>query len=98
MNIYTGEKIRNIALIAHSKAGKTSLAEAMLFNTGVISRIGKTEDGNTVCDYDAEEIKRVVSIRSSLASIEYANHKINIVDTPGYFDFVGDMVQSVHVM
>ena len=95
MNIYTGEKIRNIALLAHSKAGKTTLTEAMLFNTGVISRIGKIEDGNTVCDYDSEEIKRVVSIRSSLAAIEYANHKINVVDTPGYFDFIGDMYGAI---
>ncbi len=95
MNIYTSEKIRNVALLSHSKAGKTSLAEAMLYDTGVISRIGKTEDGNTVCDYDSEEIKRVVSIRSSLVAIEYANHKINIVDTPGYFDFVGDMYGAI---
>lgn len=95
MNIYTGEKIRNVALLAHSKAGKTSLTEAMLFNTGAISRIGKTEDGNTVCDYDGEEVKRVISIRSSLAAIEYANHKINVVDTPGYFDFIGDMYGAI---
>lgn len=95
MNIYTGEKIRNVALLGHSKAGKTSLTEAMLYNTGAISRIGKTEDGNTVCDYDNEEVKRVVSIRSSLAAIEFANHKINIVDTPGYFDFLGDMYGAI---
>ncbi|MFA7636819.1 MAG: GTP-binding protein, partial [Monoglobales bacterium] len=95
MNIYTGEKIRNIALLAHSKAGKTSLIEAMLFNTGAISRMGKTDDGNTVCDYDSEEIKRAVSIRASLATIEHANHKINFVDTPGYFDFIGDMYGAI---
>jgi len=97
MNTYAGQKIRNIALLSHSKAGKTSLVEAMLFDTGVISRMGKVEDGNTVCDYDNEEAKRGVSIRSSLAAVEWTGNKLNIIDTPGYFDFVGDMYAALSV-
>ncbi len=95
MNIYEGKKIRNIALLSHSKAGTTSLAEAMAYNAGVISRIGKVEDGNTVCDYDSEEVKRNFSIRSSLVALEWSGHKLNIIDTPGYFDFVGEMDSAI---
>ncbi len=91
MKTVQADKIRNICLIAHSKAGKTSMAEAMLFNSDAISRIGKTADGNTVCDYDSQEIKRELSIRASLAALEWNGYKINLLDTPGYFDFIGDM-------
>lgn len=91
MKTFQASNIRNICLIAHSKAGKTSMAEAMLFNSGAVSRIGKTADGNTVCDYDSQEIKRELSIRASLAALEHKGNKLNILDTPGYFDFIGDM-------
>ncbi len=97
MNTYIGKDIRNVCLVAHSKAGKTSLAEAMLMNTGVLSRMGKIADGNTVCDYDSEEIKRGISIRAAVASAEWKGKKINIIDTPGYFDFVGDMISGLRV-
>ncbi len=95
MNTYESQKLRNIVLLAHSKAGKTSLVEAMLFNTGVISRMGRIEDGNTVSDYDSEEAKRLMSIRTSLAAVEWKGCKLNIVDTPGYFDFVGDGYSAI---
>ena len=95
MKNYTAENIRNIALIAHSKAGKTSLAETMLYLSGSVNRMGKTAEGNTVCDYDSEEIKRACSLRTSLAAVEWKNTKLNIVDTPGYFDFVSDMYASM---
>lgn len=91
MKTFQADKIRNICLIAHSKAGKTSMAETMLFNSGAISRIGKTADGNTVCDYDSQEVKRELSIRASLAALEWNGNKLNLLDTPGYFDFIGDM-------
>lgn len=91
MNTYEGQKIRNIALLAHSKAGKTTLVEAMLYSCGNISRMGRIEDGNTVSDYDGEEAKRLMSVRTSLAAVEWKGCKLNILDTPGYFDFAGDM-------
>lgn len=97
MNTYGSQKIRNIALLAHSKAGKTSLVEAMLYDTGVISRMGKVEDGNTVSDYDSEEEKRGISIRSSLIAVEWSGNKLNFIDTPGYFDFIGDMYGAIDV-
>ena len=95
MNVYETEKIRNIALISHSKAGKTSLAEAMLFISQATSRLGRIEDKNTVCDYDTEETKRLMSVRMSLAAVEWMGNKINIMDTPGYFDFLGDSCGAV---
>src|SRR5690606_37094231 len=84
--------------IGHSGSGKTSLAEAMLYNAGVIDRIGKIDDGNTVCDYDPEEIKRKISISTTLAPCEWKNIKINILDTPGYFDFVGEVKSTLRVV
>jgi elongation factor G len=95
-NYETG-MIRNICLVAHSGSGKTSLAEAMLFNTGAIDRLGKTDEGNTTCDHDPEEIKRRISITTSLAPCEWKNMKINILDTPGYFDFVGEVKGAMRV-
>jgi elongation factor G len=94
---YKSDMIRNIGLIAHSGSGKTSLAEAMLFNSGAIDRLGKIEEGNTTCDYDPEEIKRRISITTSLAPCEWKNMKINILDTPGYFDFVGEVKGAMRV-
>lgn len=89
--------IRNIALVGHSGEGKTSVAEAMLFNGKVIDRIGKTQDGNTVMDYDPEEISRKISISLATASLEWENCKINLVDVPGFFDFEGEFLEAMRV-
>ena len=94
---YEMKNIRNICLLGHGSSGKTSLAESMLYLTGAIDRLGKVADGNTVCDYDAEEIKRQISISACVAPVEYSGCKINILDTPGYFDFVGDVLSSIRV-
>lgn len=91
------KSIRNVALLGHGGCGKTSLAEAMLYLTGSIDRMGKTPDGNTTCDYDPEEIKRGFSISASFAPVMWKNIKINIFDTPGYLDFVGEVNQSLRV-
>ena len=84
MNNYKMEDIRNIAVMGHGKCGKTMLTEAMLFNSGVIDRLGTVQDGTTVSDYDPEEIKRQLSIQSSLAPVEWKDTKLNMIDTPGY--------------
>ncbi len=89
--------IRNVCLMAHGNAGKTSLAEAMLFNAKLIDRQGNTQDGNTVSDYDSEEIKRKISINTSLLSFDWAGKKLNILDTPGYYDFVGEQIEGASV-
>ena len=91
------ENIRNVALVGHGGAGKTTLAEALLFVAGAIPRMGKVEDGTTVCDFDPEEQKRTISVSLALAPFEYENHKINIIDTPGYADFVGDVSAALRV-
>ena len=95
MKVYQTSNIRNVCLIGHSSGGKTLFCEAALFNSGVTNRIGKIADGNTVCDYDAEEIRRKASIRTVVAPIEWHDHKINLIDTPGYFDFAGDMISGI---
>ena len=95
MKAYESDKIRNVALLGHGGQGKTTLAEAMLFNAKVIDRMGKVQDGNTVSDYDPEEINRHISIGLSLLPFEYNNHKINIIDTPGFFDFAGQMREGI---
>lgn len=87
MKVYPTDKIRNIALVGHGGTGKTSLAEAMIYNTGVIKRLGKVDDGNTVADYLPEEIKKKITISTTLIPCEYKDCKINILDTPGYADF-----------
>ena len=86
-------KIRNVALLGHSGSGKTSLTEAMLFTTGGTDRLGKIVDGNTVCDYDPEEIARKISLSTSIAPISYRDYKINVLDAPGELDFVGEQLQ-----
>jgi elongation factor G len=95
---YKSDMIRNVGLIGHSGSGKTSLAEAMLYNAGAIDRLGKIEEGNTTCDYDPEEIKRGISISTSIAPCEWKNIKINVIDTPGYFDFVGEVKSTLRVV
>lgn len=95
MKDYSAEKIRNICLMSHGGSGKTTLAEAMLYNTGVLDRFGRVADGTTTTDYDPEEIKRKVSINTAIAPCEWKDFKINILDTPGYFDFVGEVKQAI---
>ena len=94
---YAADKIRNVCLLGHGGDGKTSLAESILFLTKGTDRLGKITDGNTVCDSDPEEIRRQFSISSALAPVEYQGYKMNIIDTPGYFDFVGEVVQGLRV-
>ena len=91
------KRIRNIALLGHGGSGKTSLAESMIYMCGGTDRLGKVADGNTVCDYDAEEIKRGFSLSASIANISWKDCKINILDTPGYLDFVGEASQALRV-
>ena len=95
MKDYDVTKIKNIALAGHNGSGKTSLAEAILYKTGASDRLGKTADGTTVCDYDPEEIKRGISIGTSLASFEYNDFKVNLLDTPGLFDFAAEMTEGI---
>ena len=93
--MYTANAIRNICLLGHSGSGKTALAESLLYMTGAIDRIGKNADGNTVCDYDPEEIRRHISISTSVVPLVYKNIKINLLDTPGGFDFSGAVVEAL---
>ncbi|CAN5676215.1 elongation factor G [soil metagenome] len=94
MRAYDAAKIRNIGLMSHGGAGKTSLAEAMLFSSGTISRLGRVEDGNTTSDWDPEEAKRGMSINTSIVPVEWSELKFNIVDTPGYADFAGEVISA----
>lgn len=97
MKEYATEYIRNVALVSHSGGGKTSLGEAMLYLTGAITRMGKVEDGNTVSDFEDEEIRRSLSLSTSILPVEYKDHKINVLDTPGYTDFVGEVISALRV-
>ena len=101
MDVYGTKKIRNVVLLGHGGAGKTTVAEALAYLTGVTKRMGKVADGNTISDYDKEEIKRQFSISTTLIPIEYEGAegkvKINLLDTPGYFDFVGEVEEAVSV-
>lgn len=95
MNVYTTDKIRNVALLGHGGCGKTSLVEAMAYLAGITSRMGKVADGNTISDYGKEEQKRQISITTSVVPIEWEGVKINLLDTPGFFDFVGEVEEAV---
>ncbi len=95
MKQYPPGRIKNIALIGHSGSGKTSLSETMLYNSKVINRIGSVSEGNTVSDFDQEEIKRKTSIRTSVMAFEYKDYKINLIDTPGFADFAGEAVSGL---
>ncbi|MBO5039858.1 MAG: elongation factor G [Clostridia bacterium] len=97
MNKFTTAQIRNVCLLGHGGSGKTSLAEAMLYLSKATDRLGKTPDGNTVCDFDSEEIKRGFSIQTAVAPVIWKDVKINLLDTPGYLDFVGEVKQAVRV-
>ncbi|HEX5164684.1 MAG TPA: elongation factor G [Thermomicrobiales bacterium] len=98
MKTYPVESIRNIGLFSHGGAGKTSLTEAMLFTGKAISRLGRVEEGNTVSDWDPDEIKRTISISATPAPVEWKDHKINIIDAPGYADFVGEVKAAIRVV
>lgn len=97
MKEYKTENLRNVCLLGHASAGKTTIAEAMLFNTGVLDRFGKVDDGTTTLDFDPEEIKRQISISAAVAPCDWKDIRINAIDTPGYFDFVGEVVASLKV-
>src|SRR5215208_1440811 len=98
MKEYTTEFLRNIALVSHGGAGKTMLTEAFLHATGATTRLGKVEDGTAVSDYDDEEHRRKISIYSSVIPIEHRDHKINVIDAPGYTDFVGEAISALSVV
>lgn len=95
MNVYTTDRIRNVVLLGHGSCGKTTIAEAMAYLSGAVSRMGKITEGNTVSDFDKEEIKRGFSISTSVIPIIWGDTKINILDSPGYFDFVGEVEEAV---
>ena len=97
MKVYESDRIRNVVLLGHGGCGKTSLVESMASITGVTSRMGKVSDGNTISDFDKEEIKRKFSISTTVVPIEWDGVKINVLDTPGYFDFVGEVEEAVSV-
>jgi len=97
MKEYTTEFIRNIALVSHGSGGKTMLAEAVLHFSGATTRLGKIEDGTTVSDYEDEEIRRKLSLYTTLLPVEYKDHKINFMDTPGYTDFIGEVISALRV-
>ncbi len=95
-NFHT-EQLRNVALVGHSSSGKTTLAEAMIFSTGVLNRRGRVEDGTTVADWDEEAIRRQISVAASVVPCEHKSHKINLLDTPGFIDFVGEIKGAISV-
>lgn len=90
-------KIRNIAVLGHGSVGKTTLVEALQYVTGAIDRQGRVEDGTTVTDFEPEEIRRHISISAAMAPIEWKDHKVNLIDVPGYFDFAGEMIGPLTV-
>ncbi len=98
MRVYTSNKLRNVGILAHGGAGKTSLTETFLFNAGHTTRIGKVDEGTTVTDYLPEEIKRKVTVSTTLAPVEWKEHKLNILDTPGYADFIGEVKSAMRAV
>ena len=95
MNQYAAENIRNIGLLAHGGAGKTSLAEALFFSSNAVTRLGKVEDGNTTTDFDPDESRRQMSISLAVAPIEWQKTKLNVIDAPGYADLVGEAISAL---
>lgn len=98
MKSYSTDKLRNISVIGHGSSGKTTLVENMLFYSGATQRIGKVEDGSTTTDYDQDEIKKQITINAVLAPVEWRDCRLNLIDTPGYFDFVGEVIGSLRVV
>ena len=97
MKTYPADKIHNLVLLGHGGSGKTAFAEAVLFNAKSIARMGKAADGNTVMDFDAEEIRGQISLNTTSATCEWQDRKINLIDTPGDFDFIGEVMQGIQV-
>ena len=97
MKVFPPERIRNVALVGHNGSGKTTLAEALLYRAGALNRLGRVEDGNTVTDFDPEEHARNMSLSLALAPFEWKGHKVNLIDTPGYADFTGDLHAAMRV-
>ncbi len=97
MTIYKSDQLRNVVLLGHGGSGKTSLADAMLFDTGAVNRLGRVDEGTSVADWDDEERRRQMSINATLIPCEWQNHKLNIIDTPGYMDFVGEVIGGIRV-
>src|SRR5260370_39851518 len=97
MRVYRADQIRNVALIAHGGSGKTSLVDAALFDAGALTRIGRVDDGSSISDSDADEIKRHMSINLTVIPLEWRDTKINLLDTPGYADFVGEVMAGLRV-
>ena len=97
MKVYRAEQIRNVALISHVGAGKTSLVDAALFDSGAVTRQGKVDEGSSISDYDPDELKRHISLNAKVLPVEWKNHKINFIDTPGYADFVGEVKAGLRV-
>jgi elongation factor G len=97
MQEYSSEQLRTVVLASHQGAGKTSLVEAMLFDTGVITRLGKVDEGNTASDWDPDEIQHKISISNTVLPVEWKEHKINVIDSPGYADFVGEVRAAIRV-
>ena len=97
MKQYNPDKIRNVAVVGHASSGKTSLIEALLFCAKTTSRLGSVDQGNSILDYNPQEIKRKMSIHAKLAPLEFHEHKINLIDTPGYLDFVGEVISGMSV-
>ena len=97
MKEFATAQIRNVALVAHHGVGKTSLAEAMLFNAKATTRLGRIADGTTLLDHAPDEVTRQITIDLGLAQFEWAGHKVNLLDTPGYPDFVGDVYSALRV-
>jgi len=98
MKAYKTERLRNVGLFSHGGAGKTSLSEAALYDSGAINRLGRVDDGTTTSDYDPDEISRHISVQLSILPVEWRDHKLNILDTPGYADFVGEVKEAIRVV
>src|SRR5712692_207707 len=97
MKVYRAEQIRNVALISHVGAGKTSLVDAALYDSGAVTRQGKVDEGSSISDYDPDELKRRMSLNAKVLPVEWRDHKINFIDTPGYADFVGEVKAGLRV-
>src|SRR6266478_1524248 len=97
MKVYKAEQIRNVALISHVGAGKTSFVDAALYDSGAVTRQGKVDEGTSISDYDPDELKRHMSLNVKVLPVEWKQHKINFIDTPGYADFVGEVKAGLRV-
>jgi elongation factor G len=97
MTIHNSDHLRNVVLLGHGGSGKTSLAEALLFDTGAVNRLGRVDDGTSIADWDEEERRRKMSINMSLIPCKWQGYKLNIIDTPGYMDFVGEVIGATHI-